>query len=326
MGRSLSTAALYGLVDEVAECLGEPVDSLAHVRRVRLLQDALVGRIKLLVISLMSTRITRRVSTAESARARAGLPSGPGSQYAIAAICVFDYLGQNVSRVLTSPLTRNISCYVGPSDAVLDLSGGTPMSFVTTHPEVMAAAAFDLQSIGSQIAAGNAAVAGRLPRFPRLPTRSRRWRRRSSPPTRRCIRRSVPRPPLSTRCSPPPWEPCAAHMRPLRPLTWPPPHWARFNYRFRDVSPGVQLCAMYAGPGAGPMPAAATAWNGLSADLESTASSYQSVISGLTDGPWLGPASMSMASAPAIYMMLGEHQRSRVCPDRRPDSDVRGRL
>ena len=60
MGRSLSTAALYGLVDEVAECLGEPVDSLAHVRRVRLLQDALVGRIKLLVISLMSTRITRR--------------------------------------------------------------------------------------------------------------------------------------------------------------------------------------------------------------------------------------------------------------------------
>jgi hypothetical protein len=34
------------------------------------------------------------------------------------------------------------------------------MSFVTTHPEIMSAAAFDLQGIGSQMAAGNAAVAG----------------------------------------------------------------------------------------------------------------------------------------------------------------------
>lgn len=34
------------------------------------------------------------------------------------------------------------------------------MSFVTTHPEVMTAAALDLQGVGSQMAAGNAAVAG----------------------------------------------------------------------------------------------------------------------------------------------------------------------
>ncbi len=34
------------------------------------------------------------------------------------------------------------------------------MSFLTTHPEIMTAAALDLQGIGSQMAAGNAAVAG----------------------------------------------------------------------------------------------------------------------------------------------------------------------
>ncbi|HZE14213.1 MAG TPA: PE family protein [Mycobacterium sp.] len=33
------------------------------------------------------------------------------------------------------------------------------MSFVNTHPEIMTAAALDLQGIGSEMAAGNAAVA-----------------------------------------------------------------------------------------------------------------------------------------------------------------------
>ena len=36
------------------------------------------------------------------------------------------------------------------------------------------------------------------------------------------------------------------------------------------------------------MLAAATAWNGLAAQLHSTASSYGSVISELTDGSWVG--------------------------------------
>jgi PPE-repeat protein len=71
---------------------------------------------------------------------------------------------------------------------------------------------------------------------------------------------------------------------------------------FALFPPEFNSARMYAGPGSGPMLAAATAWNGLSADLESAASSYQSVISGLTDGPWLGPASMSMAAAAATYL------------------------
>jgi PPE-repeat protein len=59
---------------------------------------------------------------------------------------------------------------------------------------------------------------------------------------------------------------------------------------------------MYAGPGSAPMLAAAEAWQGLAAELHSAANSYQSVVSGLTAGPWLGPASASMAAAAATYI------------------------
>jgi PPE-repeat protein len=47
---------------------------------------------------------------------------------------------------------------------------------------------------------------------------------------------------------------------------------------------------------------AAEAWEGLAAELHSAANSYQSVVSGLTAGPWLGPASTSMAAAAASYV------------------------
>ncbi|HZE14214.1 MAG TPA: PPE family protein, partial [Mycobacterium sp.] len=66
--------------------------------------------------------------------------------------------------------------------------------------------------------------------------------------------------------------------------------------------PEFNSARMYAGPGSAPMLAAAAAWSGLAADLSSAASSYGSVVSGLTSGPWLGPASMSMAAAAAPYV------------------------
>jgi PPE-repeat protein len=47
---------------------------------------------------------------------------------------------------------------------------------------------------------------------------------------------------------------------------------------------------------------AAEAWEGLAAELHSAANSYQSVVSGLTAGPWLGPAATSMAAAAASYV------------------------
>jgi PPE-repeat protein len=70
---------------------------------------------------------------------------------------------------------------------------------------------------------------------------------------------------------------------------------------FGAYPPEVNSAKMYSGPGSGPMLAAAEAWNGLAAELHSAANSYQSVVSGLTAGPWLGPASASMSAAAASY-------------------------
>src|SRR6516162_3780901 len=71
---------------------------------------------------------------------------------------------------------------------------------------------------------------------------------------------------------------------------------------FGALPPEINSGRMYAGPGAGSMLAAAAAWDGLSAELQSGASFYQSVISGLTSGPWLGPSSKAMATAVAPYI------------------------
>jgi PPE-repeat protein len=71
---------------------------------------------------------------------------------------------------------------------------------------------------------------------------------------------------------------------------------------FAMLPPEVNSGRMYAGPGSGPMLAAATAWDGLAAELQSTAASYGSAISELTGGPWLGSSSASMAAAAAPYV------------------------
>ncbi|OBK34972.1 hypothetical protein A5658_10310 [Mycobacterium sp. 1245111.1] len=70
---------------------------------------------------------------------------------------------------------------------------------------------------------------------------------------------------------------------------------------FGSYPPEVNSARMYAGPGAGPMLAAAEAWDSLATELHSVANSYQSVISGLTAGSWMGPASVSMSAAAASY-------------------------
>ncbi len=59
---------------------------------------------------------------------------------------------------------------------------------------------------------------------------------------------------------------------------------------------------MYTGSGSGSMLAAAAAWDDLATELQSTASSYSSVISGLTSGPWIGPSSLALAAAAAPYV------------------------
>src|ERR1700756_4733931 len=71
---------------------------------------------------------------------------------------------------------------------------------------------------------------------------------------------------------------------------------------FAGLPPEVNSGRMYAAPGAGPMLAAATAWDGLAAELQSTAASYGSAISELTGGPWLGSSLGSVATAAAPYL------------------------
>ena len=70
---------------------------------------------------------------------------------------------------------------------------------------------------------------------------------------------------------------------------------------FSALPPEINSARMYSGPGAGPLMAAATAWDELATELNSTAASYSSVISGLTSEDWLGPSSASMAAAAAPY-------------------------
>jgi PPE-repeat protein len=71
---------------------------------------------------------------------------------------------------------------------------------------------------------------------------------------------------------------------------------------FAALPPEINSTRMYTGPGAAPMMAAASAWNGLGAELATTASSYESVISTLTGEEWRGPASAAMAAAAAPYV------------------------
>jgi PPE-repeat protein len=71
---------------------------------------------------------------------------------------------------------------------------------------------------------------------------------------------------------------------------------------FSLFPPEINSALMFTGAGSGPLMAASTAWNGLAADLESTATQYQTLITNLVTGSWLGPSSAQMASATAPYI------------------------
>jgi PPE-repeat protein len=71
---------------------------------------------------------------------------------------------------------------------------------------------------------------------------------------------------------------------------------------FMMFPPEVNSSLMYSGAGSGPLMAAASAWDELAADLETTAASYQAVLAQLTGASWLGPTSARMAAATAPYV------------------------
>ncbi|WP_272896340.1 PPE family protein, partial [Mycobacterium montefiorense] len=73
-------------------------------------------------------------------------------------------------------------------------------------------------------------------------------------------------------------------------------------FDFGALPPEINSGRMYAGPGSGPMMAAAAGWDGLSTELATAASGYSSVISELTSAPWIGPASQKMLAAVVPYV------------------------
>lgn len=71
---------------------------------------------------------------------------------------------------------------------------------------------------------------------------------------------------------------------------------------FGALPPEINSARMYAGPGSSSFQAAASAWNGLAAELNSAATGYDTVITRLASEEWMGPASTSMANAAAPYV------------------------
>ena len=71
---------------------------------------------------------------------------------------------------------------------------------------------------------------------------------------------------------------------------------------FSLIPPEINSALMYQGAGSGPLLEAATTWDELAADLESTATQYQTAITNLTTGAWLGPSSAHMAAAAEPYI------------------------
>lgn len=71
---------------------------------------------------------------------------------------------------------------------------------------------------------------------------------------------------------------------------------------FAAFPPEVNSGLMYSGSGAGPLMAAATAWSNLAAELSSTATQYESVITALTTEQWTGAGSAAAAAAAQPYV------------------------
>ncbi len=71
---------------------------------------------------------------------------------------------------------------------------------------------------------------------------------------------------------------------------------------FGALSPEVNSGRLYAGPGSGPIMAAASAWQAMAGQLESIARGYAAEISGLQGEAWSGYASSAMGDAAAPYV------------------------
>jgi PPE-repeat protein len=71
-------------------------------------------------------------------------------------------------------------------------------------------------------------------------------------------------------------------------------------FDFGALPPEINSGKIYAGPGSAPLLAAATAWDALASELQTTAASYASTIGELTTS-WQGPSSAAASDAAAPY-------------------------
>jgi PPE-repeat protein len=71
-------------------------------------------------------------------------------------------------------------------------------------------------------------------------------------------------------------------------------------FDFGALPPEINSGKIYSGPGSAPLLAAATAWDALASELQTTAASYGSTIGELTSS-WQGPSSAAAANAAAPY-------------------------
>ena len=73
-------------------------------------------------------------------------------------------------------------------------------------------------------------------------------------------------------------------------------------FDFAAQPPEVISAKIYSGPGTSSLQSAASAWDGLASELQSTAANYQSIIAGLVSGDWTGPSSEAAAAAAAPFV------------------------
>jgi PPE-repeat protein len=70
---------------------------------------------------------------------------------------------------------------------------------------------------------------------------------------------------------------------------------------FGALPPEINSGRIYSGPGSAPLLAAASAWDALASELQTTAASYASTITELTSSGWQGPSSVAAADAATPY-------------------------
>ena len=97
-------------------------------------------------------------------------------------------------------------------------------------------------------------------------------------------------------------------------------------FDFAALPPEINSALMYTGAGAGPLMAAASAFSNLAAELSTTATQWESIITTLTTEQWTGAGSAAAAAAAAPIVSwlttIGGGARARG----RPGHGVGGRF